>query len=60
MTYDISSIHPRKSNADENQTRDQRNIPANFKSTTQNTSDRQLDKSYRLYLDEEEEIEKDD
>ena len=40
-TYDINSIHPRKSNvyAYENQTRDRRNIPVNFKSTTQNFSD---------------------
>ena len=49
-TYDISSIHSRKSNvyAYENQTRDQQNISANLKSTTHNTSDGQLDKSCRF------------
>ena len=44
-TYDISNIHPCKSNiyAYENQTHDQQKISMNFKSTTQNTSDGQLE-----------------
>ena len=54
----VTSAHPHKSNmyAYENQTRDQQNIPANFKTPTQNTNKGQLDKSCRFCLQEEEGI----
>ena len=44
MTSSVT-YNPRKSKeyADENQTGDQQKIPANCKSTTQNSSDEQLD-----------------
>ena len=62
VTYDISSKHPHKSNvyAYENQTRDQQKIPANFKSTIQNTSEKQLDKEYWFSLQEGEGREKEE
>ena len=44
----------------ENQTSNQQKIPTNFKSTTQNTSDRQLDKKYWFCLQEGEGSEKEE
>ena len=62
VTLDISSIHPRKPNVYtyENKTRDKKQIPANFKSTTQNNSHRHLDKKCRFHLQEGEGREKEE